>query len=1428
MAGVERSSHIQEISDRPDTSSSASTLRGVAPGEKVNLPELLSKVIRKKDEADLKSREIGVMFENLRVVGLGSSSSYQPTFGSLFNPVDMLEKIQNLRHPTTKDILSDFEGVVKPGEMLLVLGRPGAGCSTFLKTLANQREEYHAIEGEVHYHSFTPNEIRKRFRGDVLFCPEDDLHFPTLTVEQTIKFAARMRAPRDRLGSSREEYVNDMTNTLLSLFGLNEVRHTLVGDAAVRGVSGGQKKRVSICEVLATRPRLVSWDNSTRGLDSSTALEYVQTLRTFTDLARMTSIVSLYQPGESLYKLFDKVCVIYEGRLAYFGPASEARSYFINMGYEPANRQTTADFLVAVTDPNGRIPRADLQLSSIPRTAEEFAAYFRISDIAEDNRAAIKAYRRDFVDHPELREAYKASAKAEHGRHTRKSSPYLVSIAMQAKAVMLRRLQMLKGSWLSTALNSFSYVFNGLIVGSVFFEAPENTSAYFSRGGVLFFTQLFAALVTMAEIPALFAQRPIVLRHMKYALHHPFIDQAALFLVDLPIIFLQLGIFVVLIYELVQLQQSASQFFVAFLFVFSVTITMKGWFRALAAAFGDEAPAQSVAGISILAFSIYAGYMIPKPTMIGGLRWISYLNPFRWGFETLLTNEFRTVNGYCSGLIPSGPGYENITIANQVCPTVGALPGSDYVNGNRFTELSFEYNWDNAWRNFGIIIGYGVAFIGACLFFTEWNTKTPANSGATLFKRSTKTALMKGGNDEEKAGGSDDHVIVEKESPKKDVTKKAPVEENIQEVVTTSAHDIFSWQGISYSVPVGGGEMRRLLNNVTGFVAPGKLTALMGESGAGKTTLLNVLAERVDVGVVTGDRFVNGHPLPSDFQAQTGYCQQMDTHVPAATVREALLFSAKLRQPHSVPLAEKEAYVDKCLNICGLEAFRDAAVGSLNIENRKRTTIAVELAAKPKLLLFLDEPTSGLDSQSAWAIVAFLRDLANNGQAILCTIHQPSAELFQVFDRLLLLRKGGETVYFGDLGHNATTLLGYFEKNGSRHCEPEENPAEFMLDVIGAGATATSEQDWHEIWKNSSEKTQLDIEVDRIHSEGRTRPPVQASFEHEFATPWYFQTWELLKRNCQSHYRDPIYLVAKFVLCIFAGIFIGFSFFKAKDSQQGTQNKLFSIFMATILSVPLANQLMVVFINMRSIYEIRERPSRMYSWTALVTSQFLTDLPWNIAGSTLFYLCWYWTVGYDSDRAGYTYLMIGVLFPMYYTSIGQATAAMCPNAEIAAILFSLLFSFVITFNGVMQPYSQLGWWKWMYRLTPYTYLIEGLLGQAIGNQNMFCSDVELATIIPPSGQTCGQYMSTWLSNNGGYLVNPNDTSSCQFCSTDTTNAYLAQRFNIFYSHRWRNVGVFAGFIVFNIAAIYFFTFWFRIRTWSVIDVFRRKKKTTSS
>lgn len=203
-------------------------------------------------------------------------------------------------------------------------------------------------------------------------------------------------------------------------------------------------------------------------------------------------------------------------------------------------------------------------------------------------------------------------------------------------------------------------------------------------------------------------------------------------------------------------------------------------------------------------------------------------------------------------------------------------------------------------------------------------------------------------------------------------------------------------------------------------------------------------------------------------------------------------------------------------------------------------------------------------------------------------------------------------------------------------------------------------------------------EIDRIHSEGRSRPAVQATYKSEFATSWIYQAVTLFARDNQAHWRDPVYLMAKVALNVSAALLIGFTYFQAKDSIQGSQNKLFAIFMSTLVAVPSSNQLQVPFINMRNVYEVRERPSRMYSWTALVTSQILAEIPWNILGSSLFYLCWYWTVGFANSRAGYTYLMLGVMFPTYYTTIGQSVAAMSPNAEIAGLLFGFLFSFVIT------------------------------------------------------------------------------------------------------------------------------------------------------
>ncbi|GMF60050.1 unnamed protein product [[Candida] boidinii] len=175
-----------------------------------------------------------------------------------------------------------------------------------------------------------------------------------------------------------------------------------------------------------------------------------------------------------------------------------------------------------------------------------------------------------------------------------------------------------------------------------------------------------------------------------------------------------------------------------------------------------------------------------------------------------------------------------------------------------------------------------------------------------------------------------------------------------------------------------------------------------------------------------------------------------------------------------------------------MQNYAEAIVGKigrgLNVEQRKKLSIGVELVAKPSLLLFLDEPTSGLDSQSAWSIVQFLRALADSGQAILCTIHQPSATLFEVFDRLLLLKKGGKTVYFGDIGQNSQTMLSYFERQSGVKCGISENPAEYILNCIGAGATASVNQDWHELWVSSPEFKAINEDIEILHRELPSRP----------------------------------------------------------------------------------------------------------------------------------------------------------------------------------------------------------------------------------------------------------------------------------------------------------------------------------------------------
>jgi energy-coupling factor transporter ATP-binding protein EcfA2 len=294
-------------------------------------------------------------------------------------------------------------------------------------------------------------------------------------------------------------------------------------------------------------------------------------------------------------------------------------------------------------------------------------------------------------------------------------------------------------------------------------------------------------------------------------------------------------------------------------------------------------------------------------------------------------------------------------------------------------------------------------------------------------------------------------------------------------------------------------------------------------------------------------------------------------------------------------------------------------VGSgLNQEQRKRLTIGVELASKPELLMFLDEPTSGLDSGAAFNIVRFLRKLADAGQAILCTIHQPSSVLFEHFDQLLLLKSGGRTVYFGELGRDSRTLLDYLEQNGAKKCPPNENPAEYMLEAIGAGNPDYKGQDYADVWARSEENQKLTKEIQEIISNRRNASNDKGRDDREYAMPITTQLVAVIHRSFVAMWRDPGYVVGMFMLHIFTGLFNSFTFWHLGNSQIDMQSRLFSVFMTLTIAPPLIQQLQPRFINLRSIYESREGNSKIYSWPAFVWGAILSEIPYRIVAGTIY------------------------------------------------------------------------------------------------------------------------------------------------------------------------------------------------------------------
>ncbi|WRT63331.1 uncharacterized protein IL334_000236 [Kwoniella shivajii] len=626
------------------------------------------------------------------------------------------KKGQDGLRPGERYLLKDFSGLVKPGEMMLVVGRPGSGCTTFLKALAGLHNGYAGIDGDIYYGDMTGDKTIAPYRADVIFNSEEDIHDPNLLVGRTLDFALRMNTPSAVARLPEEEggepmqpqnYQDKTKKELLKIFGLEHTHDTKVGDQYVRGVSGGEKKRVSIAEVLTTKASVQMWDNATRGLDADTALKFNKVIRTLTDIERNTSVVSLYQAGNGIYNLFDKVTVIAEGRIIYYGPRKEARKYFEDLGFVHPDGGNTADFLTSVTATNERVVKEDHDGKVLTAPAE-FARAYQESEIAKRMREELDHHLSSDEKSKETRATQEALQKEKYKWAPKKRSEK-VDYPTQVRAALIRDYQMRWGDQ------------------------------------------------CLSETTAAFSGRAVLAKHKAFSLYRPSAILIAQTIGDLPIFFFQLVIFTLIIYFMVGFKVDVGLYFTFLLFTYITTLTTTAFFRFIGYSFGTFNNASKVSG---LMFSIlYAGYIIYTPSMHPWFSWIRWIDPVYYSFEALMANELAGLELQCipPQLVPYGQNYMGTPAG---CAIAGAQPGSTTLNGQAYAETALEFFHSHRWRNFGIVVALWLFFLALAAITIERLPAAGSNKAILLYKRGGGGKFIRASNQngnepkDEEQGGS--------------------------------------------------------------------------------------------------------------------------------------------------------------------------------------------------------------------------------------------------------------------------------------------------------------------------------------------------------------------------------------------------------------------------------------------------------------------------------------------------------------------------------------------------------------------------------------------------------------------------------------------------------------------------------------------------
>eukprot|EP01135_Chromosphaera_perkinsii_P000932 Nk52_evm30s153 gene=Nk52_evmTU30s153 len=517
----------------------------------------------------------------------------------------------------------------------------------------------------------------------------------------------------------------------------------------------------------------------------------------------------------------------------------------------------------------------------------------------------------------------------------------------------------------------------------------------------------------------------------------------------------------------------------------------------------------------------------------------------------------------------------------------------------------------------------------------------------------------------------------------------------------------------------------QILKGITATIRPGQMTALMGPSGAGKSTLLDVIAGLKNQGNIEGDLLFNGQPRGKDFRHSCGYVEQLDTLLPTLTVREILMYTARLRLPSTTGEEFKVQRVEQIIKELGLTHCADTIIGNQSVRGisggeAKRCNIAIELVTDPRVL-FLDEPTTGLDSSTALEVMKVIRGLTNRGRSVICTIHQPSNDIYRLFDNLMLL-VSGEIVYNG----NSQMAVDYFKQMGFKKPLKMSDP-EFVVSVTDRDDTQRERATLIEgpdvpssffakqyvkskmfddrLQSNMKKVTNIDLEeVRRVSAEDDDSKNSRTVFTNSV----FYNLLVLTSRASKQHMRDRTFLFARIVRTLIMSFLLSTVFANQSHSWDDQYN-IFSVLNFVVMNVSFGS---LVFMNSliveRKFFQ-RERAAGSYQVSAYFFGMWLSELPWNIL-QTFLYLIIYFSVGLSPEpQTVFTFLLIVFLLSDLASGFSMFWSSVAKDYQTANIMVMpvLLLSFLFAGFYVRKPEIP-DYWVWAYYISFLNYPLNAL------------------------------------------------------------------------------------------------------------------------